>query len=215
MLPRFIVILITLLLFTTNLYAFSFSEEEAMSASKEFARRDHVADLLDVPCKSSLKGKKIGVVVGEMHNGRVVTKNIEYSALFDLINQRLKAIGLKTYTHDEIKKQVAQAEIEAYMNNDPDAAIAASRKLGASFMLKGVISSTSAFNPVVGIKEVSVMMTFTLTSSSGKTISIVDVSMQSWSGADVFATAHRLVKEEADIVVAKLYNDFCRNAQSK
>ncbi len=214
MLIRLLIFLLIVLSYS-DVHAFSFSEEEANSAASEFAKRDRVANLLDVPCKASLKGKKIGVVVGEMHNGRVVTRNVEYSALFEIINQRLKGLGLKTYTLEEIKKQVAQAEIEAYMNNDPDAAIAAARKLRASFMLKGVISSTSATNPVLGIKEVSVMMTFTLTSSSGKPISTVDVSMQSWSGADVFATAHKMVKEEAEMVVAKLYNDFCRNVQSK
>ena len=37
------------------------------------------------------------------------------------------ALGLRTYTPEEIRSQIAQAEIDAYFRNDPDAALSASR----------------------------------------------------------------------------------------
>ena len=79
--------------------------------------------------------------------------------------------GLRTYTPEEIRRQIAQAEIDAYFRNDPDAALAASRRLGASFVLRGLISSQATRNPMMAVNQVSVNMGFTLTGSNGRVIS--------------------------------------------
>src|SRR6266480_3682193 len=70
---------------------------------------------------------------------------------FQAINTRLRALGLKTYTPEEIRRQIAQAEIDAYFRNDPDAALAASKRLGASFILRGLISSQATRNPMMAV----------------------------------------------------------------
>ena len=46
---------------------------------------------------------------------------------YQAINERLHALGLRTYTPEEIRRQIAQAEIDAYFTNDPDAALSASQ----------------------------------------------------------------------------------------
>ena len=118
----------------------------------------------------------------------------------------------RTYTPEEIKRQIAQAEIDAYFRNDPDAALSASRRLGASFVLRGLISSQATQNPMMNVNQVSVNMGFTLTASNGRMISDTEAHSSSYAGADVGQMALTLVNEKADEVVATLYADYCRNA---
>ena len=119
---------------------------------------------------------------------------------------------MRTYTAAEIKRQIAQAEIDAYFRNDPDAALSASRRLGASFVLRGLISSQAARNPLMNVNQVAVNMGFTLTGSNGRVISDTEASSSSYAGSDVQKMALTLVNEKADEVVAALYADYCRNA---
>ena len=58
-------------------------------------------------------------------------------------------------------------------------------------------------------------MGFTLVSSGGKTLSNVTAKDESYSGTDTLGMALTLVNEQADEVVAQLYNDYCRNAGAK
>jgi hypothetical protein len=93
-----------------------------------------------------------------------------------------------------------------------DAALAASRKLGASFVLRGLISSQAGRNPLMNVNQVSVNMDFNLTGSNGRLISDAQARSSSYAGADVGRMALTLVNENADEVVAKLYADYCTNA---
>ena len=90
-----------------------------------------------------------------------------------------------------------------------DAAIAASRKLGTGFFLKGLISARSGANKMVRANEVAVDVMLTLTDASGRLISQARASGQSWSGSDVTGAALSVLEDEADALVAKLYRDFC------
>ena len=51
------------------------------------------------------------VLIGENRNGLMLTKQSAYDVQFDAVNKRLRALGLRTYTQEEIRKQVAQAEM--------------------------------------------------------------------------------------------------------
>jgi acid stress-induced BolA-like protein IbaG/YrbA len=168
---------------------------------------------LSVPCRADLLNKKIMVVIGErLSNGVVEAHQQNYGPHYQAINKRLKALGLRTYTPEEIRRQIAQAELDAYFRNDPDAALAASRRLGASFVLRGLITSQAMRNPMMAVNQVSVNMGFTLTGSNGRLISDTEASSSSYAGADVSSMALTLVNEKADEVVAKLYADYCQNA---
>jgi hypothetical protein len=153
------------------------------------------------------------VIIGERQsNGFVEAQQQNYGPHYQAINKRLQALGLRTYTPDAIRRQIAQAEIDAYFRNDPDAALAASRRLGASFVLRGLISSQATGNPMMAVNQVAVNMAFTLTGSNGRVISDTEASASSYAGGDVRRMAQTLVDEKADEVVAKLYGDYCRNA---
>ncbi|HTO46799.1 MAG TPA: hypothetical protein VML91_04100, partial [Burkholderiales bacterium] len=153
------------------------------------------------------------VIIGEQQsNGYVLAQQQNYGPHFQIINARLRGLGLQTFTPEEIRKQIAQAEIDAYFRNDPDAALSASRRLGASFVMRGLITSQASVNPVLRINQVSVGMGFTLTSASGKNIADAAASAASYAGPDVRAMAVTLLNEQADEVVSKLYSDYCRNA---
>ena len=153
------------------------------------------------------------VVIGERQSsGMHSAEQKNYGPHFQAINRRLKALGLRTYTPEEIRRQIAQAEIDAYMRNDVDAAISASKRLGASFILRGLISSSASRNPMMAVNQVSVDMDFTLTGSDGRPISDAQATSASYAGRDVSRMALTLVNEKADEVVAKLYSDYCRTA---
>ena len=192
---------------------FRFSQPDDSEAREAAARDARIAQDLSVPCRADLLDKKIMVVIGERRaNGVVEAHQQNYGPHYQAINQRLKALGLRTYTPEEIRKQIAQAEIDAYFRNDPDAALAASRRVGASFVLRGLISTEAVPNPIMAVNQVSVNMGFTLTASNGRPISDTEASARSYAGADVSGMALALVNEKADEVVAKLYGDYCRNA---
>jgi hypothetical protein len=196
---------------------FSFSrdaaQQEAQSQAAEAAKQQRVSELLSTPCRNDLKGKKIAVVIGEVQsNGWIIARQENYGRHFQAINTRLRALGLTTYTPEEIRRQIAQAEIDAYFRNDPDAALSAARRLGASFILRGLITAQSTFNPLVRVNQVSINMGFTLTGANGRIISNTEASSASYAGADVAKMALTLVNEQADEVVARLYADYCRNA---
>jgi hypothetical protein len=195
---------------------FKFSQpDEGARADRaaEEARKQRIADDLATPCRADIKGKKIMVIIGQVDSGGTISAQQQnYGAHYQAINTRLRALGLRTFTPEEIKAQVAQAEIDAYFRNDPDAALAASRRLGASFVLRGLISSQAAVNAIIPVNQVSVSMGFTLTGGNGKTLSNVDANSSSYAGADVQRMALTLVNEQADEVVARLYSDYCRNA---
>ena len=103
---------------------------------------------LSTPCRAELKGKKIMVIIGEVQsNGYIAAQQQNYGPHFQAINARLRSPRAATYTPEEIRRQIAQAEIDAYFQNDPDAALSAAKRLGASFVLRGLISSQAALQP--------------------------------------------------------------------
>ena len=124
----------------------------------------------------------------------------------------VRAVGLRTYTPEEIRAQIAQAEIDAYFKNNPDLALSAAKRLGASFVLRGLISSQASMNPIIPVNQVAVNMNFTLSASNGQIVSDVGANSASFAGADIAQMALTLVNEQATEVVARLYGDYCRNA---
>lgn len=192
---------------------FKFSQPYDADRAENEARQGRIAEQLSTPCRADLKGKKIMVVIGEVRsNGVISAQQQTYGAHFQVINARLRGLGLRTYTPEEIRRQIAQAEIDAYFRNDPDAALAASKRLGASFVLRGLISSQAQRNPLMAVNQVSVNMDFNLTGGDGRLISDAQARSSSYAGADVGRMALTLVSEQAEDVVAKLYADYCSNA---
>ncbi len=192
---------------------FKFSQPDDSDRAEQEARESRIAEQLSTPCRAEIKGKKIMVVIGERQsNGIIAAQQQNYGSHFQAINARLRALGLRTYTPEEIRRQIAQAEIDAYFKNDPDAALSASKRLGASFVLRGLISSQATRNPMMAVNQVSVNMKFTLYGSDGRLISDTEASSGSYAGANVERMALTLVNENADEVVPKLYADYCRSA---
>ena len=195
-------------------FKFSQPDEAANAANAEnAARQDRIAYELSTPCRADLKGKKIMVIIGEeQSNGYINALQQNYGRHFQAINVRLRSLGLRTFTPEEIRAQIAQAEIDAYFKNNPDAALSAAKRLGASFILRGLISSQASRNAMIRVNQVDVSMGFTLTGSNGRIISDVAANSSSYAGANVAQMALTLVNEQADEVVARLYGDYCRNA---
>jgi len=193
---------------------FKFSQPDYEEADAEAARQDRIAQQLSTPCRAAIKDRKIVVIIGERQsNGYIAAEQQNYGPHFQAINGRLRALGLRTFTPEEIRRQIAQAEIDAVFRNDPDAALTAARRLGASFVLRGLISSQASVNAVLPINQVAVTMGFTLSEAGGRVISDVVESSSSYAGADVARMALTLVNEKADEAVARLYADYCSNAQ--
>ncbi|MCC7217228.1 MAG: hypothetical protein IT517_10685 [Burkholderiales bacterium] len=213
---RLCAILLLTLPFATGLagaQGFKFSQPDDSQRLEQAAREDRIAYELSTPCRADLKGKKIMVVIGEQQsNGYVSANQQNYGPHFQAINGRLRALGLRTFTPEEIRAQIKQAEIDAYFRNNPDLALSAAKRLGASFVLRGLITSEATMNPIIAVNQVTVGMGFTLAASNGRIISDVGASAGSYAGADVGQMALTLVNEQADEVVARLYGDYCRNA---
>jgi len=196
---------------------FKFSAAEAKEADRQqqeaAANADAVQKLVSVPCRQQLKNRKILLLIAERSTtDQWNADQTRYASLIHIIDARLKALGLRTYTQEQIRALVAQAEVDAYFKNDPDAALAASRKLGAEYVIKGEISSRSGVNPVTRIDEVSVNVELQLETAKGHALSEVETHSDSYSGSDTMHMAATLVREHADQLVGQLYNDYCTKA---
>lgn len=194
---------------------FKFSNEDKAQQEAQAQRNQRIAEQLSTPCRDRIRNQKIMVLIGEEVNGVVQAKQAAFSSHFDAINARLQSLGLRTYTQEEIRKQVAQAEIDAYFKNNPDAALSAARRLAANYTLKGLISARAMRNPMIPVNQVAVSMHFVLTGSDGKRVSEADAYSQSYSGADVQRMALTLINEQADEVVAKLYSEYCQQPEPR
>lgn len=191
---------------------FKFPAEGEEDAAEAQARQAKIAGQLSTPCRSSLKNQKIMVLLAESRNGSILAKQSQYGSHVATINHGLNKLGLKTYTQEQIRAQVAQAEIDAYFKNDPDAALSASKRLAANYVLRGVIETQASRNLVVNVNQVNIHMAFTLSGADGRMISQTSASEASFAGADVNGMALTLVKEKAEEVVATLYSDYCKKA---
>jgi hypothetical protein len=194
---------------------FKFSNEDQSEKAREAERQAQVQSLLATPCRDKIKNQKIMVLIGEDRNGVIYAGQASYSPHIDAINGRLRSLGLRTYSPEEIRKQVAQAEIDAYFKNDPDAAISASKRLAAQYILRGLIATQSGRNAIVNVNQVSINMNFTLTGANGRMISQADAKNESYAGRDTRGMALTLINERADEVVAQLYSDYCQRAGAR
>jgi hypothetical protein len=198
-------------------FRFSTEAEKRQAAEADAAaeRRARIETLISVPCLDRIKDQTIAIVIGEDRNGRIVAGEPLWNPHFDAINQRLRALGLRTYTPDEIRRQIAQAEMDALLRNDVQAARTAAKRLAARYILRGLITTRASRNAVVNVNQVSVNMTFMLTAADGTFISQVSEKTESFAGRDVASTALTLVDERADEVVARLYSDYCQGAAAR
>ena len=196
---------------------FTFSGYEQQQAQEESAQVDEerrvVGELLSVDCSSKLKGQRIAVLIGEERTGQGSARRTNDGPLFDEINSRLRGLGLKTCTQQEINAQVADAERTAFLNNDMDAAIAAAGRLQARFLLRGLIAVSERRNPILDIDELFLTLTLTLLDRKGRVISTVSATADSYVANDTLQTALQLTREKADRMLAELYNDHCRQGR--
>lgn len=195
---------------------FSFSKDAERESAEAEAQAVAVADLVSVPCQQRLKNRKILLLVAERTSTELYASQERYGPHIGVLESRLRALGLHPYTQEQIRAQIAQAEIDAYFRNDPDAAIAASRRMAADFVLRGDIVTQASMNPILHINEVAVNFSLTLVDArTGRLLSEVDARSESFSGTDTLGTALTLVRAQATPLVARIYSDFCQNAAVK
>ncbi|MBN2644022.1 MAG: hypothetical protein JXR59_00940 [Desulfuromonadaceae bacterium] len=195
--------------------AFSFSDYEQRQQREEQdvveARRQRLADLRSAPCSARLKNQTIAFVLYEDHNGTFFLRSgRENGAVASVINSKLSQLGLKTLTQKEIEGRIADAEAQAFLANDMDAAASAAQRLRARFMLKGQVITQRQLNPVVGIDEVSVTLVLTLLDDTGRTLSHVRVAETAFSDSRVEEALLKLVEVQGEQAIIELYHAFCR-----
>jgi hypothetical protein len=174
-----------------------------------------LAEAVSDACRSRLKSRRVLFLVGEQQGDQWLTVQDQFQPLLTVIEKRLRSLGFMLYTPQQIKASIAQAEIDAYFKNDPDAALAASKKLGANFVLRGTISSRAGVNAVVQVNEVTVNIDMALSGLDGRALSEVAAHTDSYSGSDTLHTALALVNEQADRLVAQLATDYCNHSGTR
>ena len=211
----FLLLVATALPIAAMAQGFKFSDVDKTQDEAKAERQKRIDVQLSTPCRERIRNRKIMVLIGEEINGVVQARQSAFSPHFDAINARLQKLGLRTYTQEEIRRQVAQAEIDAYFKNNPDAALSAAKRLAANYTLKGLISARAMRNPMIPVNQVAVSMQFVLTGADGKRVAQADAQSQSFSGADVQGMALTLINEQAEEVVAKLYNQYCQQPEAR
>lgn len=189
------------------------SPDEQQQAVEQQRRQARIDRQLSTPCRERIRNRKIMVLVGEERNGMVVAPQGGFTRHVEAINARLQALGLKTYSAEQIRRQIAQEEVDAYFKNDPDRALSASKRLAAQYVLKGVIATQAFRNEMVNVNQVNVALDFTLSDAAGRPVSTARATNASYAGTDVPGMALQLIEERADEMVAQLYGDYCGKAR--
>jgi hypothetical protein len=202
-----------LLAVATGAHAFRFSEEEAKAKAEAGAGKVAAIEISPA-CRKRLGTERVLLLIAERGNSGINAEQSRYSLHFNGIEKRLRGYGMRTYSQAEIRKIIAQAEIDAHFRNDPDAALSAAKKLGATLTLRGMISSLRGINPVLGINEVAVNMGFVLLAGS-RSLAEANAKADSYSGTDTVGMALKLVDEQADAVVNQLVAGYCVNRGEK
>jgi len=192
--------------------SYAAAKEEKPRRDADGSARKRVSQQLAPACKEALKDRRIVIVLGERSSRGVDANQGSYRAHFVSIAQRLRNLGLRPYSQEEIAAQITPAEIDAYLRDEADAALDSGRKLNADFVLRGVISSRSTRNPALRVPEISVDMGFTLAASDGRPLAAVSARAESYAGNDPLGMALTLVNEQASGIIARLYGDYCRTA---
>lgn len=205
-------------LFAANVSAQGFKFEQEPGSSRATSATDNAASstvaMLTPDCLRKAQRQKTMVIIGEeQSDGRISAQQQNYGPHFHGINGRLQALGIQTYTPEQIQKQIAQAEIDAYFKNDPDAALGASGRLGARLVLRGLITSQASVNPVLRVNQVTVGMGFTLTASDGRALATAGARESAYAGPDVRGMALTLLDERADEVLSNLYTAYCQSVR--
>ena len=209
------VLVLALLLARGSAGAFSFSDEERKDhESQERARtraRAAASYQLDAKCKARLAERRTLIIVAEHVGSGYRTHQEDYDPHFSVLSRDLGRLGVRVYSREEIKAQIAQAEVDAYFRNDPDAALGAAKKLGPDLVLRAAIGSRSSYNEFMGLPEVAVSIALSLMDGNGEILSTASASADSYSGSDTLGMALRLLNEQAPGALNKLYGDFCRH----
>lgn len=192
---------VILTLFTGTAAAFSFSEYEKKDRSSSSS--------LSAVQENCLTDKKIATVIGEKHLGVGNQSRRGFGSIVNELNGYFRKYGLKTFSEAELTKQIADAEQEAFLNNDLDAAISAADRLGADLFLRGVISSKVQKNTIVGVDEVFITLSLSFVDSLGAVRASSEISNAVFSDADTTATVFRLVKKNADQIISDLIRQYC------
>lgn len=196
-----------LLLAATATHAFRFSEEDAKARAAADVPAVAAVEISPA-CRKRLGGERVLLLIAERGNNGVNAEQGRYSLHFNGIEKRLRSYGMRIFSQAEIRKQIAQAEIDAHFRNDPDAALAAARKLGATLSLRGMISSQQGINPVLKINEVAINMGFNLLAGK-QVLADVNARADSYSGTDTIGMALKLIDEQADAIVNRLVAGYC------
>ena len=78
---------------------FKFSQPDDADRQEQQAKEDRIRQQLSTPCRAAIKDRKIMVLIGERHsNGYIAAQQQNYGPHFNAINNRLRVLGLKTYT---------------------------------------------------------------------------------------------------------------------
>ncbi len=209
------IVFLSLLSCTSSAWSFSFGDYEQQSQeaerSQECAEQLEIATLLATPCSKRLKNQTTAFVLTQKHSQHFYMMNsAQDSPVYAFINGKLNRLGLKTLSPQQIEDAIADAEAQAFLSNDMDAAASAAERLRAKFIIKGQVVTSQRRNPVVGIDEISVTLVFTLSDERGRIISNARAQKTVFSDSNISATLLTLVEEQGEKIVAQLYRDFCQ-----
>ena len=185
--PTLLVLLLPFAVAAAHGQGFKFSQPDDTERAAQAAREDRIAYELSTPCRADLKGKKIMV-----DHRRAAGQRLRHCPAAELRpalpgDQRAAALARPAHVHargDQARRS-RRPRSTRISRTIPTWRLSAAKRLGASFVLRGLITSEATMNPIIAVNQVSVSMGFTLTGSNGRIISDVGANAASYAGANV------------------------------
>ncbi|WP_170221604.1 tetratricopeptide repeat protein [Allostella humosa] len=166
--------------------------------------------MIDPACRRRLSGRKVAIVFSEVReDGDRLIRQQRYAGVYPIVADALRRAGMTVFTQEEINRQVAQEELRRFLENQTDAALTAFQRLGPAYVIRANIESRAQMNPMIRVKQVSVTVSFALSSPGRGMMGQADMSQASFTGADPLPVVRDILRERIDGVVADLYASVC------
>jgi hypothetical protein len=168
----------------------------------------HSLAKLPLECRKRVHNKKVLVLVDERYADEYHMVQEDYGSLVGIISFQLQAFGLRTFTNTEQRQYLADLRARDYFTASDTVSVPL--PLDTDFILRGVIRSIVAENPILKINEVHMDIWMDLREPYGRILADATTPTSSYAGMNTLSMAMELVKEEADDLLAQLFEDYCK-----
>ncbi|MGE3541168.1 MAG: caspase domain-containing protein [Candidatus Tectimicrobiota bacterium] len=178
-----------------NRTGFSFAREEEKERASQSAQSDAIRARLQTPCPGARRQEPIVIDITEESRSDGLVTSERSSRFAELLQWNLQQAGLDASLASSGGRSAASRKSPA--------------RYQGRYAIQGVVLSEQGSNRLVRLNEASLSAELVLRDRSGRIVTMVEVSGESFAGQNTSAATRALGKEQAADAASQLYSAFC------